>query len=137
MPTNVLKHSLPIFEGPPGDKAPDLKRLLLAQGELAQIHNGDETIRYIAIIEFPEGGVRGNHYHQKKKEWIYLMEGELRLVVENVVSNEREVLEMKAGDLVVIPTRTAHALLTVKPGRAIEFSNVPFDPADTHRYSLG
>jgi hypothetical protein len=43
---------------------------------------------------------------------------------------------LQTGDLAILKPGVAHALRILKPGRAIEFSKVRFDPADIHRYPL-
>lgn len=132
----VRKTTLPALTPPTGPDAPSLKRLLLTQGELAQFHDADEPIRYMAYIELREGTVRGNHYHEVKAEFVYLIAGALQLVVEDLATNVRETIPMQAGDLAFISTRVAHALQITKPGHAIEFSSARFDAADTHRHTL-
>ena len=132
----VLKRSLPLFRLPLRPDAPDLKRLLLPQGELAQFYDADEGIRYMAFIEFLPGQVRGNHYHKVKEELVYVIRGEVLLSVANVDSKARASVALRAGDLAVIRTCIAHALQTVEPGYAIEFSIARFDPADIHQFPL-
>ena len=132
----VRKQSLPAFQPPTGPDAPALKRLLLPQGELAQFHDGPDPIHYQAYIELRESTVRGNHYHEVKKEFIYLIQGELLLVVEDIDSKARDSVTLQAGDIAFISTRVAHALKTLRNGHAIEFSEARFDAADTHRYPL-
>ncbi len=132
----VVKRSLPVISGRPGPDAPVLKRLLLAQGELAQVHDADEEIRYMAVIEARAGCVRGNHYHKIKQERIYVLRGELRVVVEEVATRARASVPLERGDLLLIPTGVAHALQTVQPGEAIEFGQVRFDAADIYPYPL-
>lgn len=136
MSGKVTKQTLPVFSGPTGSDAPLLKRLLLPQGELTSIHNAEEAIHYIAFIELREGGARGNHYHKLKKEMVYVIQGEVRLVVEDVATRERATVPLQAGDVATIPVGIAHVLRTVKPGQAIEFSPALFDPTDTYRYPL-
>ena len=132
----VRKRSLPAFHPPTGPDAPALKRLLLPQGELAQFHAGPESIHYQAYIELRESTVRGNHYHEVKEEFIYLIQGELLLVVEDIDSKARDSVMLQTGDIAFISTRVAHALKSLKNGHAIEFSEARFDAADTHRYPL-
>jgi mannose-6-phosphate isomerase-like protein (cupin superfamily) len=129
----VRKLSLPRLETPAPAYGPPLKRLALPQGELAQIHDSDQGMRYLAVIEFRPGGVRGNHYHKHKEEWVYLIEGEVGLTVEDMRTRTRESLVLVAGDLVRIGLEVAHAFQTLEPGRAIEFSPSRFDAEDTHR----
>ena len=132
----VVRKSLPVLRSTEGAATLPLKRLLLSQGELAQFYDADEPVRYLAFIELREAGVRGNHYHNVKEEFIYVIQGELQLVAEDIGTKAREVVAMQTGDLAILQPGVAHALHTVKPGQAVEFSRVRFDPADIHRYLL-
>ena len=132
----VSKLSLPFVSLPPPADAPHLKRLDLARGELAQFHDGDEGARYIAYIELRAGAVRGNHYHKIKKEWTYVISGKLQLLLEDVATRERASLTMQGGDLAFIPPCVAHALRTLEPGGAVEFSQANFNAADIYPFEL-
>jgi mannose-6-phosphate isomerase-like protein (cupin superfamily) len=132
----VLKRSLPLLQLLLGQDAPALKRLLLPQGELAQFYDADEGIRYLAFIELLPGQVRGNHYHKVREELVYVIRGEVLLNVADIDSPARASVALQAGDWVVIRAGIAHALRTVKPGQAIEFSIARFDRADVHRFPL-
>jgi mannose-6-phosphate isomerase-like protein (cupin superfamily) len=128
----VTKTSLPVAEpGVPG--APLLKRLLLPQGALAQIYDGNEGMRYLAWLELRSGAVRGNHVHQRKHEYFYLIAGEVELVVQDGSTGERAGLNLVAGGLVYLAAGVAHAYRPLTGGEAVEFSPVRFDPADTVR----
>lgn len=126
----VLKWSLPVLALPLQPDAPQLKRLALAQGELAQIYDEDQGLRYLACVELRAGSIRGNHYHHKKQEWIYLVAGVLDLTVKDMVTQEWVRLDLRAGDLAFIQTGIAHALRVKESGQAVEFSVARFDPGD-------
>ena len=132
----VRKRSLPVFDEAPGPDAPVLKRLNLPQGQLAQCCDSEEGMRYIAWVELLPGGTRGNHYHHRKEEWIYLIAGKAEIFLENPESKERDVMTLVPGDLAVIPTGIAHAIRTLEAGQAIEFSPAAFDLTDTVRYPV-
>jgi hypothetical protein len=132
----VRKISLPVVHGRPEPKAPHLKRLLLPQGELAQFHDGPEAMRYLAFVELRARAVRGNHFHKKKEEWIYMVSGELSLVLADINSGVRDTFTLACGDLAFISTGIAHALHVTQSGQAIEFSPAAFDPADSYPYNL-
>lgn len=132
----VTKWSLPIVQPSSTPDSPTLKRLMLPQGELAQFYDGEEGIRYIAQIELQAGTIRGNHYHKVKQEWVYVMSGEVTLVVENLESNGPEKVQLKPGDLAFIETGVVHALQVTESGQAIEFSTARFDPTDIYRHKL-
>src|SRR5215813_7263500 len=117
----VIKRTLAVINGRPAADAPRLKRLLLAQGELAQVYDDGEGIRYLAFVELRKGAVRGNHYHQVKDEVIYVIQGEIFLVVEDVATRERASFSLNTGELAMIPVRIAHGFRTITAGQAIEW----------------
>lgn len=132
----VRKLKLPLINGRPPPNAPRLKRLLLPQGELAQFHDGQPGIQYMAWLELVPGTVRGNHYHQTKEEWIYVGSGQLEIIVQDLGSSRRETVPLRAGDLLIIPAGVAHTIRATHAGHAIEFSPNPFDPDDIHPFAL-
>src|SRR5437868_12252978 len=132
----VRTWSLPIIEGRPAPDAPRLKRLRLPQGELAQIYDGLPGIQYLALIELLTNTVRGNHFHDTKREFIYMISGEILLIVEDVDTKSRASFQLKPGDQAMISTRVAHTLQVLKPGYGIEFSPLAFDPGDVQPYAL-
>lgn len=133
----VLKWSLPIISGRSGPDAPLLKRLMLPQGELAQVHDADEGVHYMAVIETRAGGLRGNHYHKVKIERIYVLQGRVQVRVEDIQTHARASVSLQPGDLLLIQTDIAHQLRTVEPGQAIEFSQTRFDASDIFPFPLG
>ncbi|MEI6393670.1 MAG: cupin domain-containing protein [Verrucomicrobiota bacterium] len=132
----VLKRSLPTLQLPLGLDAPTLKRLLLPQGELAQFYDAEEGMRYMAFIELLSGQVRGRHYHKVKEELVYVIRGEAVLSVVDIDSEARASVVLRTGDLGLIRTGVAHALRTLEPGQAVEFSSTRFDPSDIYPFSL-
>ncbi len=119
---------------PPG--TPLLKRLMLPQGELAQCHDGSRPIHYIACVELVPGTLRGNHFHRTKEEFVYVICGEVELHVQDIQSGALETVRLRAGDLVFIETSIAHVLKPVSVGRAIEYSEAPYDPGDVFPHQL-
>jgi hypothetical protein len=132
----VLKRSLPLIPGRPGADAPRLKRLGLAQGELAQMHDGEPGIHYLAYLELHRDKVRGNHFHELKHEFLYLIEGQVLAVFEDVVTRERISVEVNGGDLVSISVKVAHVFKPLAEGQGIEFSPAAFDNSDIVPYTL-
>ena len=132
----LLRQSLPSVVPAPGTEMPLLKRLVLKQGELAQIHDSDLGIRYIAAPDPIPGGIRGNPYPDVKIEHVYVMRGEMELIAQDGPSGDCLRLPMKAGDLAVIQPGVIHAFRVIREGVGIEFAPTPFDPADVHPHSL-
>ena len=132
----VSTQTLPSFQLPLPPDAPTVKRLLLTQGELAQFYDADEGVRYLAFIELRPGTVRGNHFHKVKVEWVYVISGEVLLIIDDIETKARQSVPLRTGDLAVIQTGVAHALQVVQAGQAVEFSAARFDPLDIHKFPL-
>jgi|SRR5579862_1468826 len=132
----VTVWTLPQVEPGPAGAGLLLKRVMLPQGELAQFHDSDEAMRYIAAIELKAGTVRGNHYHKIKREYVYVLSGRLTLALQKLETGVRDSSDISAGDLVSIPPKIIHALQVTEDGLAVEFSPNRFDPADTYRETL-
>lgn len=129
----VRKRSLPVFRGQPPPEAPAPKRLLLAQGELANFYDHPEGIRYLAFLELRLGGIRGNHFHRKKLEHLYLISGRVLLGVKEDENGKLISFPINAGDLVTIEPGICHAFEPGEAGQAIEFSPRLFDAADIYK----
>ena len=77
----------------------------------------------MCIFEFTGTGGGPRHLHQKQDEWIYVVDGEIDLVV------GAERLRLTAGESLFIPRKTAH-LWTCMSGRPAKIINV-YQPAGT------
>ena len=124
---------LPVLDGPPARPVLDGARIRTAAGEAAPILNGGPW-RFVAYLEFVPGtgAWRGNHWHERKREWFYVATGRLRGLFEDVDSGERTELELVAGDLLEIAPRCAHAFTALEYAQAIECSPLEYDAADAH-----
>ena len=111
-------------------------RLRLAQGELANLYNDPEGIRYLAFLELQPGGIRGNHFHRKKIETFYVVSGEVLVGVKETQTSDLVSFHLAAGDLLRIEPEICHAFKPTTAGEAIEFSPGLFDPADAYRVGV-
>ena len=82
-----------------------------------------------------KGQVRGNHYHEKAKEWFTLLQGDAELKLMDM--NTEEVITIKLSSdepkTIVIPPGVAHAFLNTKeePFLLLAYTDELYDPADT------
>lgn len=112
-------------------------RLMTPAGELAQIISG-EAMRLITYIEFKlDGKPRGNHFHRKKVEIIYIIKGKVRVRIEDLSDHSRATVDLASGDIIRIQPNCAHVYVAQEYTQALELNTVPYDPADTFPYVLG
>lgn len=138
MTTGKLEfRTLPVFEGAPATPVTTGGRIRMPAGEFTQVLNGD-VARYVALLEFKLGpGLsRGNHYHEKKSETLYVVSGRLAATFVDVDTGERVERELAPGDLVRMAPRLAHTYRALEPAFAVELSPTPFDPADVTPFDL-
>lgn len=83
--------------------------------------SSQDTKGAMCIFEFTGTGGGPRHLHHKQDEWIYVIDGELDLVV------GAERLRLTAGESIFIPRKTAH-LWTCMSGRPAKIINV-YQPA--------
>ena len=78
------------------------------RGAITNIFEG--AIGHVALISSKKGSIRGNHYHKKDHQYIYLVSGAFEshsCEVQN--PQKKQVLNVRAGDIVDTPPLTAHA----------------------------
>ena len=130
--------TLPITVGAPASPVLDGGRIQLPAGEFVQVLNGEEA-RFVAVLEFRVGAglSRGNHFHQRKSEGLYVVSGRLAGTFVDVDSGERIERVIETGDLVRVLPRCAHAYRAIETALAVEFSPTAFDPGDVTPYDFG
>lgn len=84
------------------------KRWEDAKGEFVQI-SYREDIGHVAFFELKKGQSRGNHYHQKKEEVFYIINGKINAVFVDLDTSEREERVLTKGEKVWVSTHVGHA----------------------------
>lgn len=124
---------LPVLDAPPARPVLDGVRIRMPAGEAAPVWNGGPW-RFIAYLELlPGPGLwRGNHWHEKKTEYFYVISGRVRGVFEDLDTGGALDTEIETGTTIVIAPRCAHAFAGLERAQAIECSSFEFDPADAY-----
>jgi quercetin dioxygenase-like cupin family protein len=112
-------------------------RLLTPAGELTQVING-KAFEFAAYITFdPQSRrPRGNHYHARKTETLYVISGELEALYQDLDTHDQLSLILHGGDIVTISPRCVHAYRAIEYSQGLEFSNESYDPRDTFPYPI-
>jgi len=88
------------------------------------------------VVELRPGTLRGNHFHRRKAETVYLVSGEMNVLVKDPENATRETIPLKAGDVLTIPAGIAHVMQPTAAGYAVEISPTRFEPEDTEKHHL-
>lgn len=104
--------------------------------ELVRAHHGSGQT---AISTTLPGVTRGNHFHRRKLERFVVVQGEARIALRRVLTDERQVVEVSGDRPVAVdmPTLWAHSITNTgkKPLVTAFWTNELFDPthSDTHQ----
>ncbi|MBN1688464.1 MAG: WxcM-like domain-containing protein [Candidatus Omnitrophica bacterium] len=78
------------------------------RGEIYNIFEGH--LGHVALITSKKGSVRANHYHKEDVQYMYLVSGAYESHSCDVRDpHKKQVLHVKAGDIVYTPPMIAHA----------------------------
>ena len=88
---------------------------------------------YIYTFSVNPGARRGDHYHERKHEWLTCVSGELTVLVEDKEGRaERFVLNAEKPSVMYFAPYTAHAVVNESGHVAVaaSYGSEPHDPAD-------
>jgi dTDP-4-dehydrorhamnose 3,5-epimerase-like enzyme len=78
------------------------------RGDIINIFEGKTG--HVAVITSKKGSIRANHFHKKDVQYMYLLSGAYEShSVDTQDTSKRQVLHVKAGDIVYTPPLIAHA----------------------------
>jgi len=113
------------------DPKKNQKRIDDPRGEITQIMNDKDIIlRNVVYIELKDGVIRGNHYHTKKDEYLYIAKGKVKVVLLDRETQEKKEIILQDGDLIRILPQLTHTFKALEYTQIIEFSPNVFDPEE-------
>ncbi len=111
------------------------KRYIEDRGEIVLLADSEE-IRHITFFTLNPGPnyFRGGHYHKKKTEKFYVVSGKLNILIVDVDTKEKDIIEIIAGQRVTIYPFCAHKFQAITPAQVIEYYATSYDPDDDIRF---
>ena len=112
------------------------KRFIEERGELVLLADGDE-IRHITFFTLNPGKdfFRGGHFHKKKTEKFYVVSGRLNILIVDVHTKEKDIIEIIAGQRVTIYPFCAHKFQAITESHVIEYYASAYDINDDIRFT--
>jgi dTDP-4-dehydrorhamnose 3,5-epimerase-like enzyme len=111
------------------------KRWNEEKGEFAQISYREEA-RHVAFFTLKRGFRRGMHYHEKKDETFYVIDGKIRAVFIDIDTNEKEELILTKGDRLRVKPRCWHVLYGIDDASVVEYSPQAYDKTDAYKIEM-
>lgn len=112
-----------------------VKRWEEARGEFAQICY-DEEARHIAFFTVKRDFWRGGHYHEKKEETFYVIDGRIRARFVDLDTNEREEHLLLKGTRLRLKPRCWHIFYGIDDASVVEYSPQVYDKSDAYRIDM-
>lgn len=105
------------------------------KGEFVQI-SYRENIGHVAFFELRKGQFRGNHYHEKKEEVFYIINGKIRAIFVDINTSEKEEQILTKGDKVQVPPRIGHIFHGLEDATVVEYSPQYYDKEDALQINI-
>jgi oxalate decarboxylase/phosphoglucose isomerase-like protein (cupin superfamily) len=96
-----------------------------------------ENIDYVTLITSTKGSTRGNHYHKKTDQWVYILEGKIKMLTQ--MPDGPVILTMlQKGDLAKTGFMERHAMIALEDSSFMVFTRGPRggDDYETDTYRL-
>jgi uncharacterized cupin superfamily protein len=106
-------------------------------GRVVEIMRGDDEIRNelgvikgVALITVKPGDSAAGHYHEKKREILHLIKGEMKCRFQDRINQERVELMWRAGTRFTVWPGVEHVFVNTGAEDAVilEFSSLAYDP---------
>jgi len=96
------------------------------RGDIADIFY-KENINHVAVINSKKGALRGNHYHKKTTQAMFMSKGSLRYYYKEYDKKKKEwgktkSIVVKENEMVTTPSYEIHALEILEKNQFIVFS---------------
>jgi len=109
-----------------------------------ELEESDKQFGQIYFVTFEKSkAVRGNHYHENKKEWFVVGQGKVLVILEDVKTKKRETFTLDGNDDIYerlfVGEGVAHAFTNLTPfAYVINYCNKPYhhDQPDSSFYEL-
>jgi hypothetical protein len=83
-----------------------------------------ESIDYVTLITSVKGSTRGNHYHKKTDQWVYILEGKLKMLSQ--MPDEPVITTiLEKGDLAKTGFMERHAMIALEDSSFMVFTRGP------------
>ena len=96
------------------------------RGRLVTLFNQGEW-KEVNYIETDANVERGNHYHTRLREMVFMIEGEVQVSIEHVQTGAKREITLRQGDMITIDPYELHTFRTQSRGSWLNFLSEPFD----------
>lgn len=83
-----------------------------------------EQVEHVTLISSAKGSTRGHHYHKETIQWVYVLEGRLKMLSQ-FVGSPIETAILEKGDLVASVPHERHALVALEDSTFLVLTRGP------------
>ena len=91
-----------------------------SRGEITDILTKEE-IQFVTLITSIKGAERGNHFHKETTQWVYVLEGKLRLLTQ-MPDGPVDETTLEKGDLAMTAPWERHSMLALEDSTFLVFT---------------
>jgi dTDP-4-dehydrorhamnose 3,5-epimerase-like enzyme len=106
-----------------------------SRGILTTIFN-DGKWPEVNYLESRANIVRGGHYHQRTEEMVFIIEGQVEVIIENINTRAKHTCVLGKGETLIIEPLESHTFRTLTYCRWLNFLSHPYDHAKPDVHTL-
>ena len=107
--------------------------------ELLKANEIKEPVLQLHVASIKPGQVRGNHYHKKRVEWLFIIAGKAELCLQDVNSRKKNCYKpsLKKPKLITVFPYVAHAIKNAGKGMVylVSAQNDIYNPKNPDKFS--
>ena len=81
-----------------------------------------ENIEHVALITSREGASRGHHYHKRTTQWVYILEGRMKLLTQ-IPGDPVVATLLERGDLALTKAFERHGMIALEDSAFMVFTH--------------
>jgi quercetin dioxygenase-like cupin family protein len=106
-----------------------------ARGLFVEVLNGGHWEALLTGSMNP-GAVLGHHYHKETLVFFYLLSGMVHIRTLSVNTGERDAIELRSGEGIMLHTNESHAIHFSEPSNYIMLKSKQYDPANPDTFEM-
>ena len=91
------------------------------RGSITGITQTEHSWEEINYIESVQGAVRGGHYHKQTHEGFFIIEGKIKVEVQNLATSDKSIFVVRKGDAFYIEPSFMHTFHIIENAKWINF----------------
>ena len=104
-----------------------------SRGAIYEFFKDEFQFQQVNILLSKKGSKRGEHYHQRMREYFFLISGDIKVEIGNLKTKEREFFNVSPGESFVVEPFNIHTIYFEEDSELLVMYSDEFDESDLYK----